>query len=57
MTDQPIELFDGRFEVVATGYPLVSLLTCTTCGVLLWDVEKHYAYSHPRPEDEELISA
>ncbi|OBI95561.1 hypothetical protein A5625_08070 [Mycobacterium sp. 1465703.0] len=37
---------DGRFEAVETGWPLTQLLACTTCGVLLWDVDKHYRSAH-----------
>lgn len=38
---------DPRIEVVTTGWPLVSLVACTQCGVLLWDADKHYKDDHP----------
>lgn len=44
---------DPRLYVVDTGYPVVSLVACTLCGVLLWSVDQHYAHAHPdyvRPE-------
>lgn len=34
-------------EVVVTGLPNVQMLACTLCGVLLWDIQKHYAHAHP----------
>lgn len=34
-------------EAVLTGIPNVQLLACTLCGVLLWDIEAHYAHAHP----------
>ena len=33
-------------EVVVTGLPNVQLLACRLCGVLLWDIEAHYAHAH-----------
>ncbi len=26
----------------------VYLIACTLCGTILWDVEKHYIFYHPR---------
>lgn len=37
---------DERVEAVVTGAPEVRLLACTTCGVLLWDIDAHYAHAH-----------
>lgn len=38
---------DGRrCEVVETGQPATRLIACTRCGVLLWDVDKHYREAH-----------
>lgn len=37
---------DGRCEVVETGHPAVQILACTLCGVLLWNVDKHYTHAH-----------
>lgn len=38
---------DARVQAVETGTPPVRLLACTLCGVLLWDIDLHYAVSHP----------
>lgn len=38
---------DERVEAVVTGSPEVRLLACTACGVLLWDIDSHYAHAHP----------
>lgn len=37
---------DTRVKAVATGMPAVQLLACTKCGVILWDIEAHYAHAH-----------
>ncbi|MDR6867512.1 hypothetical protein J2Y69_002116 [Microbacterium resistens] len=40
-----------RAEVVTTGQPEVQVLACIRCGVLLWNIEAHYADAHPdRPD-------
>lgn len=36
-----------RSEVVETGWPMTQLLACTTCGGLVWDIDKHYSALHP----------
>lgn len=36
-----------RAQAVETGQPPVQLLACKLCGVLLWDIEAHYAHAHP----------
>lgn len=38
----------GAATVVQTGWPLTHLIACTMCGVLLWDVDTHYAAMHRR---------
>lgn len=36
-----------RAQAVETGQPPVQLLACKICGVLLWDIDAHYAHAHP----------
>ena len=38
-------------EAVSTGLPEVQLLACTRCGVLLWNIDAHYAHAHPDREN------
>ena len=38
-------------EVVVTGLPNVQLLACVLCGVLLWDIDAHYAHAHTDQSD------
>jgi len=42
---------DYRAKAVGTGAPEVHLLACTKCGVLLWDIDAHYAHAHPEESD------
>lgn len=45
---------DPRGEVVTTGFPVVQLIACVKCGVILWDIDAHYAHAHPdHPEARE----
>lgn len=37
---------ETRVIAVTTGSPEVRLLACVLCGVLLWDIDAHYAASH-----------
>lgn len=37
---------DQRVEAVVTGQPEVRILACVLCGVLLWDIDAHYAHAH-----------
>jgi len=39
---------DPRVEAVYTGQPQVMLLACKKCGVLLWDIDAHYADAHEK---------
>jgi hypothetical protein len=39
---------EKRVHAVVTGRPEVQLLACTECGVLLWDIDAHYAHAHPQ---------
>lgn len=41
----------ARVQVATTGQPMVKLLACTKCGVLLWDIDAHYAHAHPQTSD------
>lgn len=43
---------DERAEAVRTGQPIMSLLACTLCGVLLWDIDAHYEHAHSEADDE-----
>lgn len=36
----------GIVEVVGSPAGTVQLLACTECGVLLWDVERHWRDAH-----------
>ncbi len=38
---------DERVMAVVTGSPEVRLLACVACGVLLGDIDAHYAATHP----------
>ena len=39
---------DHRVQTVFTGTHGQQLMTaCTLCGVLIWDVDLHYAHAHP----------
>lgn len=37
---------DERVEAVVTGHLEVRLLACRQCGVLVWDIDAHYAHTH-----------
>lgn len=37
---------EKHIESVVTGWPQVNLIACKVCGVLLWDIEKHWAHAH-----------
>lgn len=37
---------DSRVKVVTTGQPETQMLACTSCGVLLWDIDAHYEHAH-----------
>ena len=37
---------DSIAEEVRTGDPVVRLIACRLCGVLLWDIGKHYEHAH-----------
>ena len=39
-----------RIEMATTGHPEVRLIACKLCGVLLWDIDKHYAHAHPESD-------
>lgn len=41
-----------RAVEVDTGSPLMRFLACTSCGVLLWDVEAHWRHSHTDNEGD-----
>jgi hypothetical protein len=41
--------YEDRAEAVRTGQPITTLLACRLCGVLLWDIDAHYAHAHPDP--------
>lgn len=44
---------DPRIIVVETGYPPAAFAACALCGVLIWDIDGHFQYTHP---DEVNIS-
>lgn len=37
---------DWRVQAVTTGQPEVRLLSCVLCGVIVWDIDAHYVYTH-----------
>lgn len=37
---------DERVQAVVTGQPEMRLLACTQCGVIVWDIDAHYAHAH-----------
>lgn len=45
---------DTRVEAVRTGdlNNPVTLLACTRCGVIVWDIDAHYGHAHPAPTTE-----
>lgn len=50
----------ARAEAVITGLPNVQMIACKLCGVLLWDIDAHYAHAHTDQSDghkAEMIGA
>jgi hypothetical protein len=37
---------DSRVLLVSTGHPVTMMVACHVCGVLLWDIDKHYTDTH-----------